>query len=87
VLLDMPFALATDLQAATVNDQGYRSLRGTIDLLSERHGGMASRQRRVIRTGKSQAHQRQDGMEKSLGLAQRQVKQQSERKRGLNGNI
>ena len=42
VLLGMLCALATDLQAMAVNDQGYRSFRGTIDLLSDRHGGMAA---------------------------------------------
>jgi hypothetical protein len=37
VLLGMPCALGTDLQATAVHDQGYRSLSGTIALLSDRH--------------------------------------------------
>jgi hypothetical protein len=41
VLLAVPFPLTADLQAAPVNDQGDRSFRGTIDLLSDRHGGIA----------------------------------------------
>jgi len=42
VFLAVPFPLTTDLQAATVNDEGDRFLRGTIDLPSDRHGGMAT---------------------------------------------
>src|SRR5215475_6306117 len=42
VFLAVPFALTTDLQAATVNDQGDRAFRSPIDLPSDRHGGMAS---------------------------------------------
>jgi hypothetical protein len=42
VLLGMSFALATALQAAAVNDQGYRSLRGTIDLPLDRHDRIAT---------------------------------------------
>src|SRR5215510_5459085 len=49
VLPAVPFPLTADLQAATVNDQRDRSFRGTIDLVSNRHGGIATRQRRVIR--------------------------------------
>ena len=51
VFLAVPFPLATDLQAATVNDQGDRSLRGPIDLPSDRHGGIASREGRMIGQG------------------------------------
>src|SRR5437588_8334215 len=42
VLLAVPFPLTADLQAATVNDQRDRSCRDTIDLLSDRHGGIAT---------------------------------------------
>ena len=42
VLLALSFPLTADLQAATVNDQGDGPFRGTIDLLSDRHGGIAT---------------------------------------------
>src|SRR5262245_65969575 len=42
VLPAVPFPLTADLQAATVNDQGDRSFRDTIDLVSNRHGGIAT---------------------------------------------
>jgi hypothetical protein len=87
VFLGVPFALTTHLQAAAVNDQGERSLRGALDLPSDRHGRMASRERRVIGAGQRQAHQGQERTEKAFSLAQRQVKEQPERERGLNGNI
>ena len=60
VLLAMPFALATELQTAAVNDQGYCFLRGTSDLLSDRHGGVTTRQRRMIRARKRQVHELQE---------------------------
>ena len=84
VFLGMPFPLATDLQAAAVNDQGDRFLRGTIDLLLDRHRGVASRECRMIRAGKRHVHQGQDRMEEALGLAQWQAKEQPEHERRLN---
>jgi hypothetical protein len=87
VFLGMPFALTTNLQAATVNDQGYRSLRGSIELSPDRYGGVASRQCCVIRTGKGQIHQRQDRAKKPFGLAQGQVEQPSQPEGGLDGEI
>src|SRR5919199_6220993 len=42
VFLAMPFALTTDLQAATVNDQADRFLRGPIDLPLDGHGRIAT---------------------------------------------
>src|SRR2546423_8783125 len=57
VFLAVPFPLTIDLQAGAVYDQGYRFLRGTIDLLLDRYRDIASRQRGVIRAGKRQAHQ------------------------------
>jgi hypothetical protein len=71
LFLGMPFALATDLQAAAVNDQEYWSLGHTLDLLSHLHCGIASRERRVIRARQRHAHQRQDGGEKVFRLPQR----------------
>jgi hypothetical protein len=68
VLLAVPFALTADLQAATVNDQGDRGFRRLSDLLSDRHRGIASQQRRVIRTGKRHIYQGQDGMEEAFRL-------------------
>ena len=56
MLLGMPFALTTNLQAATVNDQRYRSRWRTIDLLSNRYCSVASRECRMIRTGKDHVH-------------------------------
>ena len=41
----------------------------------------------LIRAGKRQAHQGQDGVEKPCGLAQRQVQEQPERARGLDRDI
>jgi hypothetical protein len=41
----------------------------------------------VIRTGKDHAHQGQDGVQKPFGLAERQVKEQPECERGLDGEI
>jgi hypothetical protein len=87
MFLAMPFALATDLSPRTVDDQAYRFLRDTIDLLLDRYRGIASRQRRVIWTGKRQAHQPQNRAKKPFRLAQRQVKQQTERERGLDGDV
>lgn len=51
------------------------------------HRSIASRHRGVIRTGQVHVHQHQDGVEKPFGLAQRQMQEQSERQRGLDGNI
>src|SRR5262247_4079878 len=42
MFLAVPFALTTDLQAATVNDQGNRAFRSPIDLPSDRHCRMAT---------------------------------------------
>jgi hypothetical protein len=42
VFLAIPFPLTAHLQACAVNDQGDCSFSGTIDLPSDRHGGMAT---------------------------------------------
>jgi hypothetical protein len=75
VLVGMPFPLTTDLQATAIHDQEYRSRRSTIDLLSDRHGGMASRQRRVIGARQRHIHELQDRAKKPFGLAQGQMKE------------
>ena len=41
----------------------------------------------MIRAGKGHIHQRQEGMEETLRLAQRQAKEQPERERRLDGDI
>jgi hypothetical protein len=87
VFLGMRFALATDLQAAAVKEQGYRSLGRTLDLRSPRHCGMASRERRVIGARQRQAHQRRDGGEQACRLPQGQAKEQPKRACGLDGKI
>ena len=87
MLLALPFALATDLQATAVNDQGDRPCRGTIALRSDHDRGVASRECRVIRARQRHIHQGQERMEKALGLAERQAKEQPKRARGRNGDV
>ena len=41
----------------------------------------------MIRAGKCQPHQRQDGMEEAFGLPQRQAKEDPEREGSLDGEI
>jgi hypothetical protein len=87
VFLAMPFALSTDLSPRTVDNQADRSLWAMIDLTSDDHRSMAPGQCRMVGTRKRQLHQLQNRAKKAFGLAQRQVTEQTERKRGLDGDI
>lgn len=75
VFLGMLLTLATDLQTGAVDDHADRSLRSTIDLPPDRHRGITSRYRGVIRAGQGQAHQRQNGARETLSLAQGKAKE------------
>jgi hypothetical protein len=87
MLLSVPCALTTHLQARAIDDQVDRSLWGMIDLPPDDYRSMASRQRRMIRTRKRQIHQAQDRAKQSFGLAQGQAKEQPQGERGFDGNI
>ena len=87
VFLRVPFPLTTDLQTRTVDDQSTGSWCGTLDVLLDDYRGIASRERRMIRAGKRDIHQSQDGMEETLRVAQRQVKEQPERERRLGRDV
>jgi len=86
VFLAMPCTLAADLSPRTVDDHVEQSRGGMIDLLPDGHRRMAPGQRGVIGVGKRHVHQAQNRAKTTFRLAQRQAKEQPERKRRLDGD-
>ena len=75
--LGAPFTLAASLQSRAVDDYQDQSLGPAIHMSPNRHAGVATRQRGMIRARRRQAHQLQHRAQEAFRLAQRQVKEQT----------
>ena len=87
VFVAVPCALPADLQACAVDDHVKRPLRLLMIASADLACGIAPGEGRMIGARKRQAHQRQDRVQETFRLAQRQVKEQTQRQRGFDGDV
>ena len=87
VFLGVPLSLAADLQTRAVHDEGQRRIGQMVQGSTNLDGPIATGQRRMVRAGMVQAQQRQDRIQESFRLPQRELKQQTERQCGLNRQV
>ena len=81
-----PFPFADDRESCTVDDEmkafaGGNSTQRAVEVLA------ASGERRVIRGGEVEAHYPEQRMQEPLGLTEWQVKEETERQCGFDGDV
>ena len=84
LLTDLPLAFAIQLQPRAIGDQMFRGVAG-MDRQINRPIFLSPRQGRMIGRFQGQTHRRQQRLDKTFGLPQRQLKQFSQRQSRLNG--
>ena len=87
MLVRIPLALTTDYEPGTVNDEIDRTCEQILETSAHFHRLIPAGKGCVVRTGKIQAHQLQQGPEKPFGLSQPLMEKLPECQSGLDGQI